>query len=370
MTILEQAAIDAEMLINNKFPGNGFFSATKLLNMHTKNGGVPSCYIHTVNRTAGKTTFYLLLSIILKKKYNVQSVFLVRNIDEIDGYINVFGDVLQLYYPDYELKEYVKIKRSCTAISIDGEEAFYVICIKKADTIKKFSPIFVNVSLVLLEEYQPIDGKFVKNEVNLVNSIIRSIARGGGEQVRSDCYLVLLGNPITVMNPYLISFGISSIYRYGRKYFFTESCVCEVIINESSSKAIMESGFSKLFGEQNARNDAGLDFLIPEGKYIIKKIPDKSRYWCTFIINNELYGVRIYNDYYVHVSCKADISCNNVLAFTESDRDSVSIILEKKDYTFSVIRNAYKNGFLFFDNEKTKMLIFNILGIDAYSKIC
>lgn len=350
-----------------RFPERDFFSSTRTFDMKTKTGKDPSCYIHTINRTAGKTTHYLMLSLEMYMRYGYQTMFLVRSVDEAEGYSNTFEDVLNIYYPDTEISEYVKLKRCAHALSIENNDFAYCVPIKKADTIKKFSPLFTKVGMILLEEYQPLDGKFVRNEVSLVNSIIRSVARGGGEQVRNDCVLILLGNPITLMNPYLISFGINKLYCTGRKYVFTNSCVAEFSINKESSDKILESGFSDLFST-NAENDAGLDFLIRNDDYI-EKTPGKARYLCTLIMGKQCYGVRIASNGIVHVGRKYDETCNTVFAFVENDRIGNARIIENRDFTFSFIRDAYKRGKLRVDSDTTKMFLFEILGIDAYANI-
>lgn len=365
--VLRDCSRAVDQKTRERYPKKDFFSSTRTYDMKTKTGKEPSCYIHTVNRTAGKTTHYLMMSLELYKRHGYQTMFLVRSVDETEGYSNTFADVLKIYYPETEIKEYVKLKRCAHALSIENEDFAYCVSIKKADTIKKFSPLFTKVGMVLMEEYQPIDGKFIRNEVSLVNSIIRSVARGGGEQVRNDCALVLLGNPITLMNPYLISFGINKLYRTDRTYIFTNSCVAEFSINKESSDKILESGFSDLFSG-NAENDAGLDFMIRNDDYI-EKTPGKARYLCTFIMGGECYGVRIAQNGIVHVGRKYDETCNTVFAFVENDRIMNARIIENRDFTFSFIRDAYKSGRLRVDSETTKMFMFEILGIDAYANI-
>lgn len=352
-------------LISEKYGiDNPYYDGSKLIN---KGGKKTILYISTINRTAGKTTYYLLLSVELAKWLKKKCVFLVRKISELKDFARIYEDVSTLYYDGRECITKTVVKDTIMSISLGEYELGYVVCLKKYVDVKKFSPIFSQVVAIILDEYQPDDGIFVKKEIEAFQSIYRSVSRGGGKQVR-DVAILLYGNPVTLMNPYLLEFGISHRYKKGVDYISSELWVAEFKINLQASDQLKQHASTMLFSEK-ANYDCGEDFLIDDSLYL-EKCVGKSEYVATICYGSKIFGMRRYKkDNIVHIGGKHDPSCKKTLVFRENDRQQNYELIEKYDYTWKYIRESYKNGEIRFDTLVSKQIIFKLIGVDMYGEL-
>ena len=55
-----------------------------------------------------------------------------------------------------------------------------------------------------------------------------------------------------------------------------------------------------------------------------------------------------------------------IIAFNANDHDQITMLINRKDYLWKNIRDAFNKGYLRFDDAETKNMIFEILGIDLY----
>lgn len=363
--LFETAKFCEKKIIEKYGINHPYYTATELFAQKMPDGKKPICYISTLNRTAGKTTFLCLLSYYMYLNEGKQTVYLVRNTSEIMSYGSVYADANILYGWNADITTKVIVKDTIAAIYADGQVIAYVISLKKDVMVKKYSPLFRDVELIAEEEYQLEDGRYIKNEVDKMRSIYRSVARGGGEQSR-EVPIYLIGNPVTIMNPYLIEFGLSTKYSAGQKYTKNNRAVLEVVINRASARALQESAATELFPTGN-EYDCGQDFLIKDSVYM-EKCRGKTDYLFTLIYGKRMFGVRQYKTTgIVHVSNKHDPSFKKILAFYDGDRYQNIDMLERYDYTWNYIRNAYRAGKLRFDAPEAKEAIFSVIGVDLYS---
>lgn len=323
--------------------------------------------ISTTTRSVGKTSYFNLYSYFLKKEFNKNAMFIVRNVAEISSYHLVFDDILQYYFKFNapELKTKILVK-DALAVILDGDEPFaYVACIKKADALKKYSSIFRDTELIVLEEYQTLRKQdMIKNEPELLKTFIRTVGRGNGEQVR-DILTVLLGNTYTLLNPYLIYFGISKLYN-GKDGFVTNGKVTgEFSLNNAASEKAKESAVVDIF--DSGDNDIGASFLYSSDAFI-KNVPGKTKYIMTIVYGKELIGIRagIVDTGYYCVK-NVDPNCTNIMALTAEDMRENRRMLSRYTFSWKLLRKSFEEGKLYFQNLKIKELMFDIIGMDTYN---
>lgn len=339
-----------------------FHSLRPLFKQKDHNNNDPIAFISTANKTAGKTTFISLLSKKIYDMYGYKSMFICREGSEIDAYENTFADVIDLYHWD-EIKTKNIITHKLVSLT-EKEEFAYVAALKKASDLKKYSPLFKDVGIIILDEYQKEGGKYLNAEVDLLRILYRAVARGGGKMVRN-VFILMTGNPVTLMNPYLINFNISKNYSYGKRYIKSRRAVAEFVINIEARKQMEESAASELF-DAGLKYDCGVEFLFNDKLYL-EKCVGKAVYLFTLIYDNKKYGVRKYlKNNIVHVGKKPDPSCQKILAFKANDRGHNVDLLEKRDFTWNIMREAYRLGKLRFDDLEAKQIIFDIMGIDLF----
>lgn len=353
-----------DKMIKEKFAINSFYSGTEMLKQKDINGNEALCYISTNNRTSGKTSYLCLLNYIYSRETGRKFCYFVRNSGELGNYGEVFSDIISIYDLEGIIVTKPMVKDTIYQIMINGKTIALVLAMKKYVSIKKYSPIFSEVDVIALEEYQPEDGRYLKNEVDIFRSLYRSVARGGGERARN-VYIYMNGNPVTLMNPYLLEFDISHKYSYGNVYIKSPRCVAEFRINEEAAADIKNSGATELFSN-GLSYDMGKDFLINDKTYL-SKCHGKADYLFTLIYGNKRYGIRRFKlNGEIHISKKSDPSFKKILAFKENDREQNVDLLERYDFSWNYLRTAYKLGLLRFGDLEAKSVIYKLLGIDLY----
>lgn len=345
-----------------------FYNPEKILSMRDLNGEKPSIYIITSNRSAGKTTAFLIESLKLFKNMNKKTILLYRYSYEIVACCEIYKDVLHLYN---EYGEEMTSKSRANGLFyemfLDGESFGFALSLNNPDSIKKYSPLFADVEMVIFDEYQTESGKYLKNEIQKMQSICLSIMRGGGHQSRY-VQIVLLGNNVTLMNPYFINFGIYNRLRNDTKFMRGIGWVAEFHFNQSASKSIQNNAFAKAFSDSSYIDYSSQNCYLVDSECFLDKPKGKNKYLFTILHDGESFGVRdFYEDGFIYVSNKIDTKCKTVVTFKANNHTQNTIMLNHYSYIWQNIRDAYNGGFLRFDNIKSKSAIFDILAIDLYS---
>lgn len=319
--------------------------------------------IITSNRSAGKTSYFLMFSYFLKKLYGKRTVMFFRYTYEVSNAHSVYTDVVNQYAWGEKLKSVKIVNDLLYEMFIDDESIGYAMRLGNVDTLKKFSPLFADIEFCMMDEMQTESGKYLKKEVQKMQSLLWTIGRGGGIQKR-DILTCLIGNPVSILNPYFIALGIHTRYSDNTHFLRGKGWVAEFNINKEVVK--QSNGSSDIFDTDY--NDYATDgtFLINADSFI-QKPEGKSKYLFTIIYDNILLGVREFlNDGIIHISNKPDSTCNTILAFKASDHNQITILLKRASYSFSFIREAFEMGNLRFSDMKTKNIIFEILAVDIY----
>ena len=352
---------EIDRLLENK----PYYNGRNLLSKKDINNKNPIMNLLTSNRSAGKTSFFIMFSVLLQKMLNKKTVYFYRYAYELGESDKIFTDIINQYGFGEKTKSVKIIKDLLYELFIDDVSIGYALRISNVDSLKKFSPLFADVELCIMDEFQTESGNYLKKEVEKMQSILYTISRGGGSQSR-EVLTVLIGNPVSIMNPYYISLGIHKRITPETHFLRGNRFVAEFAINTNAQKAIAENGLTELFETDYANYSQNGNYLI-NAETFIEKPNGKSRYLFTIIYDGELYGVREFlNDGIIHVSNKPDTTCNNVLVFKANDHTQNTILLKRASYTWSFIRDAYDYGKLRFSDIKTKNIIFDILSIDIY----
>lgn len=346
-------------LIQRKFPdtSTNYYSAYYMVRKATNQ----KTFISTLTRTAGKTSFHILNNLVLYKHFSgKQYCILVRNVSELESYSEIYQDMCDIYGFNGNLEMKSIVKDALHSIIYDDNIIAFVCTLKKTTMLKKYSSVFRDVCCILMDEYQPEDNVFLKDEVSRLDSIITTISRGRSEQVRNDVYLFLLGNPYTLMNPYLISLGVHKRYKKGINYIKDDKYIAEFRINEHAAEKLSESTLATTFGD--CKYKIGLEFVIEDNIYI-QKIPKNSTYLFTLSFSGTKFGVRDNNNI-LHISEKYDPSCRKIVSITEYGRSYYDRIISSVDTEYKLIKECYRIGKLRFDTLKTKNIIYDMFGID------
>lgn len=334
---------------------SNFYDGTKLLSLKDINGNSPEIYICTTNRSAGKTTFFGRMLVKRFFEKNQKFCLIYRFNYELDSIADKFyKDISTLFFPNTNMISERRARGIYHDIYLQYDNKTvscgYAISLNSADQIKKYSHLLSDCSSMLFDEFQSETNHYCPNEINKFISIHDSIARGNGKQNR---YLpvYMIGNPVSIINPYYISLGISERLKNETKFLRGDGFVLEQGFNQSASTALQNSAFHRAFKNESYSNYATQAVYLNDDTAFIEKPKGKSRYLCTIRYKNVDYGVREYNEIgIIYCDKKPDTTCQNKIAVTTSDHNINYVMLRQNDFFISNLRYFFEHGcFRFYD---------------------
>lgn len=352
-----------------------YYNGDKLLSQLDANGNVPGIYLSNSNRSAGKTTFFQIrceIEDFLER--GAQFIVVTREKSELENVETMFEFVLDTYYPEHLLTSKWYVSKVIMGLYLDNVCCGFAICLKDAVKLKKYSAIFANVQNGVFDELQPDDGRYLKNEVDLMASVIMTVSRGNGKQSRYVrwCYL---SNNISIMNPYFLSMRIyeripeNFKIKAGEDFYIKgDGFVAEFTYNESAAVEMEENPALRAFSSsRNSKIGKSADFMISTNAFIQKKMSGKMDYLYTLKYKGKFYGVRMHkSSKMVYITKTFDPSYKIVIAISDSDHDECTIQLRNNTFYMAYIRDAYCEGQIRFSDLEVKNDIIELLGVDLY----
>lgn len=339
-----------------------YYDGTKLLSMKDLNGDTPEIYICTSNRSAGKTTYFNRLAVNRFLKYGEKFAVLYRFSYELSECADkFFKDVGLLFFNGKTMTSVARAKGMFHELFLDGISCGYAIALNNADQIKKYSHLFSDVKRIIFDEFQSETGKYCAEEVRKFISIHVSLARGQNEQVK---YLpvYMISNPVTILNPYYISMGITERIKSDTKYLKGDGFVLEQGFNESASNAQKESSFNRAFGNNQYLAYAAEAVYLNDNKAFVGRPKGQSRYFCTLKYMGTDYGIREFReDGIVYCDDKPDSSCNMKVTVTTSDHQINYVMLKRNDTVLTTLRYFFEKGCFRFKDIKCKEAVLKAL---------
>lgn len=340
----------------------GYYDGTKLLSLKDINGNEPEIYISTTNRTGGKTTYFNRLCINKFLENKGKFCVLFRYISELDDCASKFyKDIGELFFPNHALISKVRAKGIYHELYLDKKCCGYAIPLNAADKIKRYSHLFNDVERMLLDEFQSESNDYCPDEIRKFRSIHTSIARGKGKMVRR-VPVYLVGNPITLLNPYYVAMGISNRLTSKVKFLRGNGFVLEQGYNENASKAQKESAFNSAFNDEQYNDYLAEGVYLNDNLAFIDKIQGNSRYICTLRYNGCDYAVREFaEEGIVYCDDRADKTFLNRISVTTNDHKINYVMLKRNDMFLMQLRYYFEHGAFRFKNLKCKEAILKAL---------
>lgn len=339
-----------------------YYDGTKLLSMQDLDGLKPEIYLCTSNRTAGKTTFF---SRLLVKKYldkGEKFAILYRFIYELDECAEKFyKDISQLFFKGTTMTSKRRAKGIFHELFIDDKPCGYAISLNSADQLKKYSHLFSDVVRIMFDEFQSETNHYCRDEVKKLISIHTSIARGNGEQIRY-VPVYMIGNPVSLLNPYYIELGIAERLKDDTKFLRGRGYILEQGYNESASKAQQESGFNKAFARNKYVAYSAQSVYLNDNKAFIEKPKGDSRYLITLKYMGEEYGIREFaDDGVIYCDNRPDTSYKWKITVTTDDHEINYVMLKKNDLVLTNLRYYFERGCFRFKDLKCKEVVLKAL---------
>lgn len=340
-----------------------YYDGTKLLSLKDINGRTPEIYLCTTNRTGGKTTYFGRLCINRFLDKGEKFALIYRFNYELDDVCDKFyKDIGSLFFPDHTMTNKRRASGMFHELFLDDVSCGYALSLNGADQIKKYSHLFSDVHRMIFDEFQSETNHYCNNEVEKLQSVHTSVARGQGEQVRY-VPVYMLSNPVSIINPYYVAFGISSRLRDDTKFLKGDGFVMEQGFIESASVAQKESGFNRAFGtnsKYNAYSSEGI--YLNDNKSFIEKPNGKSRYICTLRYNGSEYGIREFaEDGIMYCDDRPDVTFSTKITVTTDDHNINYVMLKRNDFFLSNLRYLFERGAFRFKDLRCKEAVLSAL---------
>lgn len=223
----------------------------------------------------------------------------------------------------------------------------YAIPLSKASIYK--SVPFPNVDIIMYDEFL-IDNntyRYLPEEPEKLLDFMETIGRLRNIQV------FLLGNSISIVNPYFDYFNVSLPYNKDIKTFKDGLILVNYIKNEKYREVKKKTKFGKLIeGTKYGSYAIDNEFLKDNNNFIKKKNP-KSRFFFNLILNNHTYGVWM-DDEYMYISKHCNLSHPVTVTFDYKDHSENTIMMKSRSVFYQNVVRHYLAGCLYFDNLQIK----------------
>ena len=232
---------------------------------------------------------------------------------------------------------------------MNDEVCGYAIPLSKASIFK--SVPFPNVDTIIFDEFL-IDNNtyhYIQDEPEKLLDFMETVGRLRNIQV------FLLGNSISIINPYFDYFNISLPYNSDIKTFKEGMILINYIRNEEYRKVKKASKFGKLIKDTKYGEYAIDNKFLKDNNNFIKKKSPSSKFFFNLILNGHTYGVWIdysSNDMYIskHINNNHPVT----VTFNYRDHSENTIMLKSKSVFFQNLVKHYQNACLYFETLQIK----------------
>lgn len=339
-----------------------YYDGTKLLSQKDVNGKRPEIYLCTTNRTGGKTTYFHRLLANKFKRGQGKFMLLYRFKYELDDCADkFFKDIGPLFFPGCVVTSKSRAKGIYHELFMDDLSCGYAVAINDADQIKKNAHLFNDVERMYMDEFQSETNHYCSDEVSKFISIHTSVARGRGKQVRY-VPVYMTANPVTLINPYYVSLGISNRLREDTKFLKGDGFVLEQGFVASASEAQKESGFNRAFASNKYVAYSSECAYLNDSKTFVEKVIGASRYLATVRCDNVDYALREYAELgIIYCDDRPDATFKQKLCVTTDDHSVNYVMLRRNDMFLSNLRYFFERGCFRFKNLQCKEAVLKML---------
>lgn len=340
-----------------------YYDGTKILSMKDINGNTPELYIVTTNRTGGKTTYFGRLAVNRFMKNNSKFMLIYRYNYELDDVAEkFFKDIQSLFFSNYYMTSqrrangiFHELFLSTDPSGEDAKSCGYAISLNSADQIKKYSHLFSDVEMMIFDEFQSETNHYCTDEVKKFLSVHTSVARGQGKQVRY-VPVFMLGNQVSIINPYYTELGISSRLDKKTNFLRGDGFILENGFIETASKAQKESGINRAFaGNSYVGYSSENVYLNDNLAFVEKPEGEVGKYLATIRYNGIEFGIREYREQGVlYCDDKADKTFPYKISVTTEDHGINYVMLKRNDVFITQLRYFFEHGAFRFKDLRSK----------------
>lgn len=286
-------------------------------------------------------------------------VYIRRYKTELDNAYEGFFDQLQNegLFLDHSFR-IAASKKKIDKFYCDKEVCGYGVPLSTANILKSAS--FPKVKTLIFDEFLIDNGTYhyLRNEVTQFLDIIETIAR------LRDVRVLLLGNAITISNPYFDYFKLGLPYNSEFRTFKDGTILVNYIKNPVYREKKKATRFGALIdGTEYGEYAIDNAFLRDNDSFLAKRDKD-ARVYSTIVLKGSKYGIwQNWKSGFVYISKDFEPSNPCVFVFDINDHTENTIYTKARNSTwFQPVLKAYKMGCLFFETQKIKNDFIAIIG--------
>lgn len=339
-----------------------WYDGTKLLSLSDINGGKPELYLCTTNRTGGKTTYFSRLCVNRFIKNKEKFALIYRYNYELDDCGDKFyKDISSLFFKGTTMTSKRRASGIFHELFIDDIPCGYALSLNSADQLKKYSHLFSDVSRMMFDEFQSETNHYCKDEIRKFLSIHTSVARGQGEAVRY-VPVYMIGNPVSIINPYYVELGISERLRTDTAFLKGDGFVLEQGYVESASVAQKNSGINRAFARNSYVAYSSQSVYLNDNKAFVGIPQGVGRYIATLKYGNNMFAIREYEEEGVlYCDDRPDTTFPNKLTVTTNDHEINYVMLKRNDFFLNNLRYFFEKGAFRFKDLRCKEAVLKAL---------
>ena len=332
-----------------------YYDGTRLLSLTDLRGEKPELFLCTTNRSAGKTTWFSRYCV--KKFIDSKEKFMLiyrYNYELDDCADKFFKDIHSLFFPEFHMESKRRANGIYHELFLNETSCGYAISLNSADQLKKYSHLFSDVSRMMFDEFQSETNHYCPDEIRKFISVHTSVARGQGKQIRY-VPVYMLGNTVSIINPYYNELGISSRLRDDTKFLKGNGFVLEQGFVEAASEAQKQSGFNQAFAKSDYIAYSTQCVYLNDNKAFIDKPEGNGRYIATLRYNGNDYAIREFlSAGIVYVDNRSDSTFPIKITVTTEDHNVNFVMLRHSDLFLSTLRYYFEKGCFRFKDLRCK----------------
>ena len=296
------------------------------------------------------------------KSKNKQTVYVRRYNRELQetlkkGNENIFFDQIKWKYPNDNLNNTSEV------LLCNNEVCGYAVPLSTSNILKSVS--FEKVDTIIFDEFIIDKGcyHYLQNEVTMFMELIETIAR-----MKPNIKVILLGNAISITNPYFVELNLSLPYNSEFKIFKKD--------NKGQPLILVYYGKNLKYREEKKKTRLGQLFegtqygkyaidneMLRDSKAFISKKSVNSKFYFILKLNNKNIGIWLdYKEQKMYISYDYDPLCPVIFSMTNEDHDEHTLLIRARSSPlFKSIIEYYRQARLYFENQQIKNQVMNIL---------
>lgn len=256
-----------------------------------------------------------------------------------------------------------KLSNNSEVFYCNGDICGFAVPLSTSNILKSVS--FEDVDTIIFDEFVIDKGvyHYINNEVTLFLELLETIIR-----LKPNIKVLLLGNAISITNPYFIELNLSLPYNSEYKIFKRDDKGQPLLMvyygkNLKYREEKKKTRFGQLIADTSYGKYAIDNEMLRDSKAFIRKKSSNAKFYFILKLNNKNIGIWIdYKEQNMYISYDYDPLCPVIFSMTNEDHDEHTLLIRcRTSPFFKSLIEYYRQAQLYFDNQQLKNQVMNVL---------